>query len=129
MVRKLKTTEVAAVTTALVKAQGGLCAVCGERFTNWDKPVLDHDHNTGRVRGALHNSCNGTEGRVKKIAQRGHKGVSSADFVIGLGKYLDKHQTPQTQLIHPEHKSEDQKREARNKKAREARRRKKLEKE
>jgi hypothetical protein len=38
----------------LVEAQGGLCAVCGER-----KPLeLDHDHKTGVRRGALCHPCN-----------------------------------------------------------------------
>lgn len=126
MIRQLKVGELAAVLSKIVTMQGNKCAVCGLPFTNWDKPVLDHDHTTGFIRGALHNSCNGTEGRIKAVAQRGHKGVSSSDFVIGLGSYLGKHQTPQTQLIHPSHKSSDQKRLAKNKKAREARARKKL---
>ena len=125
MIRQLKVGEVAAVLAKVVAMQNNTCAVCGKPFTSWDRPVLDHDHTTGFIRGALHNSCNGTEGRIKTTAQRGHKGVTSSDFIIGLGKYLDKHSTPQTQLIHPSHKSDEQKRLLKNKKAREARARKK----
>ena len=90
--------------------------------------MLDHDHDTGVIRGALHNSCNGTEGKVKKLAQRGHKGVPPLEYVVGLGKYLEHHKTPRVPYLHPTHLTEDEKREQRNKKAREARARKKAKK-
>lgn len=121
MIRQLKTSEVASVLKQLVTKQNGVCAVCGKPFTKIDKPVLDHCHTTGFIRGALHNSCNGAEGRVKTKAHLGHKGVSAYDYIIGLGKYLEKHQKPQYQLIHPQHMTEDQKRLKRNAKAREVR--------
>lgn len=40
--------------SAILAAQGWGCAVCG----NAEKLVLDHDHETGLVRGILCNSCN-----------------------------------------------------------------------
>jgi hypothetical protein len=125
MARQLKTSEVKSVCDQLVKKQSGKCAVCDKPFSPRDRAVLDHCHTTGFIRGALHNSCNGAEGRVKSKAHLGHKGVGPADYVIGLGKYLEKHSTPQYQYIHPSHKSEDQKRLQRNAKAKAARIRKK----
>ena len=113
--RRIKRTEVAAVLSQLVKKQDRKCAVCGQPFTRWDVPVLDHCHVTGFIRGALHNSCNGTEGRVRKVAQRGHKGVSSNEYLVGLGQYLDK---KPLNLLHPEHKTDEEKRLERNAKAR-----------
>ena len=120
-ITKLKTTQVAGVLAQVIKKQGGKCAICGHPFTQRDVPVLDHCHDKGFIRGALHNSCNGIEGRVKKLAQRGHTGITSAKYVIGLGKYLETHQTPKYNYIHPSHKTEDEKRIDRNKKAREKR--------
>lgn len=125
MAKQLKSNQVASVLDQLVKRQGNKCAICGKPFTQRDRPVLDHCHDTGYIRGALHNSCNGAEGRVKTKAYLGHKGVHAHDYIIGLGKYLEKHSKPQIQLIHPTHMTDDQKRLKRNAKARAARARKK----
>ncbi len=117
-ITKLKKTQVAGVLAQVIKKQGGKCAICGHPFTQRDIAVLDHCHDKGFIRGALHNSCNGIEGRVKKLTQFGHRGITPAKYVIGLGKYLETHQTPKYDYIHPSHKTEDEKRLERNKKAR-----------
>lgn len=127
MARQLKPSEVKSILDQLVKKQKNRCAICGQPFTARDRAVLDHNHDNGFIRGALHNSCNGAEGRIKSKANLGHKGVSSADYVIGLGKYLEQHQTPQYKFIHPTHMTDEQKRLKRNAKARAARARKKAE--
>ena len=121
MVRQLKPSEVASILAQLLAKQGKKCEVCGNPFTPRDYPVLDHDHTTGYIRGALHNSCNGAEGRVKTKAHLGHKGVSADDYLIGLGKYLEANKTPRYRFIHPAHMTEEQKRLQRNAKARTAR--------
>ena len=125
MAKQITKAQIPSVKQQLVVRQGGLCAVCGHKFTSYDIAVLDHNHETGYIRGAIHNSCNGVEGKVKVKAYRSHKGVRPDDYIIGLGKYLEKHQTPQVKLIHPEHMTDDQKRLKRNAKARAARARKK----
>lgn len=125
MARQLRPSEVKSVCDQLVKKQGNKCAVCNKPFTPRDRPVLDHCHTTGYIRGALHNSCNGAEGRVKTKAHLGHKGVSSTDYIIGLGKYLEEPPALKFKLIHPTHMTEEQKRLQRNAKAKAARARKK----
>lgn len=40
----------------MVESQNGLCLVCSEPLP--DVPVVDHDHDTGQVRGLLHQMCN-----------------------------------------------------------------------
>lgn len=42
---------------AMLVAQRGLCAVCGERPRD-RRLSIDHDHATNRVRGLLHSNCN-----------------------------------------------------------------------
>ena len=120
-VRKLLRNEVESVLKQLVTKQGGTCGICSKPFTRTDGPVLDHNHDTGIIRGACHRSCNGAEGRVKTRAQMGHKGVAPDDYMIGLGKYLEFHKIPKVLLLHPSHKSDDEKRIERNLKARKAR--------
>lgn len=41
--------------------QGGKCPVCGLELTGWARKkdcVVDHCHDTGQIRGLLHNVCN-----------------------------------------------------------------------
>jgi len=42
----------------LLNAQGGKCALCNELPEKREHFVVDHDHETGVVRGLLHNRCN-----------------------------------------------------------------------
>lgn len=116
--RKLRPSEVASVLKQLVQKQNHVCAICGKAFTQRDGAVLDHDHDTGFIRGAIHRSCNGAEGRVKTKAHLGHKGVSAADYIIGLGKYLEQHQKPKYPLLHPLYMTAEEKRQKRNAQAR-----------
>lgn len=48
---------------AMLAAQGGRCAICGQRETTprlgkVRNLVIDHDHETGKVRGLLCSTCN-----------------------------------------------------------------------
>ncbi|HHK7736737.1 TPA: endonuclease VII domain-containing protein [Escherichia coli] len=72
---------------ALLQQQGGRCAVCGEYPTpgntraHWDgKLCIDHDHETGRVRGLLCNDCNLAVGYGK-----------SPDVLRRSADYLQRH--------------------------------------
>jgi hypothetical protein len=118
VIKKLKVSETAGVLKQLVVKQGHVCAICKQPFTKPDYAVLDHCHKTGFIRGALHNSCNGGEGKVRVKAQWSHKGVSPDEFLIGLGTYLEIHKTPKYPLIYHSHKTTDEKRLATNAKAR-----------
>lgn len=45
----------------MLEAQGGVCATCGKPPTAYrggQNLVVDHDHETGKVRGLIHHSCN-----------------------------------------------------------------------
>lgn len=41
------------------------CGLCGIRFNIHNKPVIDHNHNNGDVRGVLCNQCNVIEGMLR----------------------------------------------------------------
>lgn len=48
----------------LYQSQNGLCVICGGPFKI--RPVVDHCHATGKVRGLLCNSCNVGVGHIEK---------------------------------------------------------------
>lgn len=43
---------------AMLTEQGGLCAICRQVPTNSKGFAVDHDHDTGKVRGLLCGTCN-----------------------------------------------------------------------
>jgi len=115
-VRRLKTTEVSIVRYELLQKQGSTCGLCKLPCTTLDA-VLDHDHSTGAVRGTLHRTCNALLGKVENNYKRyGVKNLGA--FCAGLAGYLQSHRTNLTGLLHPTFKTEDEKREKRNKTAR-----------
>ena len=114
---KLKATEVSVIRERLAKEQHGRCAICQLPLT---KPVLDHDHLTGAVRATLHNGCNALLGKLENNYKR-YGIVSLAAFTNGVAAYLQRHTTNQTGFIHPTFRNDDEKRERRNKLARERR--------
>ena len=50
---------------AKLQKQDNTCAVCKEKFSNLSKIKIDHDHETGTVRGLLCHSCNVALGHFK----------------------------------------------------------------
>lgn len=101
-----------------------MCALCRLPLPA-TSAVLDHNHSTGAIRASLHRGCNALLGKVENNAARyGVTDVSA--FGAGLGSYLARHRTNITGLLHPSHKTEDEKRLLRNKRARTARASKKV---
>lgn len=103
----------------MLTAQGNRCAICKLPLPA-TKAVLDHCHSGGHVRATLHSGCNSLLGKVENNYKR--YGVPNvAAFLNGAAAYLQRHETNQTGMIHPTHKTDDEKRLARNAKARKAR--------
>lgn len=103
-------------------AQGGVCALCKMPMTDSDKAVGDHDHTTGQMRGVLHRSCNALLGNIEN--NRVRYGLRSDSQLSGMLKgvvpYLLLRRDDETPL-YPTHRTPDEKRVARNTKARKAR--------
>lgn len=117
--KKLKTTEVAETRENLLLDQQNRCALC-KMPCRMDQAVLDHDHKSGKIRATLHRTCNGLLGKIENYAQRfGLPNLSA--FLNGVDGYLQKHATDQTGLVHPSFKDAEEKRVARNAKARKTR--------
>lgn len=95
----------------LHKEQGGLCPLCGKDIDLRIKGegVLDHDHDTGRIRGLLHRSCNAAEGKVANAAGRwGAKSTKYADIVPFLAALVIYLQQPQSRYVYPYHKTPEE---------------------
>jgi hypothetical protein len=54
---------------AMLEAQGGVCALCGERPEREASLHVDHCHETGAVRGILCLSCNQGLGKFRESAE------------------------------------------------------------
>lgn len=85
--------------------QEGKCFLCGNKIES--DPVLDHCHDTGRIRGVLHRQCNHAEGRIKDWVKRTGKDNLPAPFLKNLIDYIsaDYSKNP----LHPTHKTEQEK--------------------
>lgn len=119
---KLKQKDIAIIKRKLVAMQSGACPLCGGDLTKI-KPinvVVDHDHSTGRVRAALCRGCNGVEGKVKRLITTFGKTPNFLVFLQRLLNYWIHHSTPRTEWIHPTHKTAEEQRALRNKRARAA---------
>jgi hypothetical protein len=46
-----------------LESQGGLCAICGQTCASGKRLSVDHDHESGRVRGLLCARCNMSIGK------------------------------------------------------------------
>lgn len=81
--------------TRLVIFQNGCCATCSRPFsdgTKGTKPHVDHDHDTGVVRGLLCGPCNTVEGFIRKL------GLTPAEYAARLQAYLDNPPAQEEQL-------------------------------
>ena len=111
---KLTTKALAAWRAARVQCNGGRCGLCKLPIK---LPRADHDHATGAMRDAICNGCNAVLGKIENAYRRyGVQNLSA--FLHGAATYLQLHTTDQHGLIHPTHKTDDEKRILRNTRAR-----------
>lgn len=112
---KLPRTAMRSHAARLLKEQGGLCPLCRKEIDLSIKGegVIDHDHDTGRIRGLLHRSCNAAEGKISNAAARwGAKSSKYVDIIPYLEALVGYLKKEPTQFIYPMHKTPDEKRDA-----------------
>ncbi len=113
---KLARSGMRAYVHRLHKEQGGLCPLCAKPIDLSIKGegVLDHDHDSGRIRGVLHRSCNAAEGKIANAAARwGAKSSKYVDIVAYLEHLVVYLKSPSRPVIYPMHKTPDEKVDAR----------------
>lgn len=117
--QRLTNSMVAVVRAKILATQQGLCAVCRIAIAKEGKtPTLDHDHDSGVCRGVLCNNCNGLEGKINNIANRAKRDGSPLEWLESLVAYLNYHKVNRTAMLHPTHKTLEEKRVLKNKRAR-----------
>ena len=97
---KLKHTELKGYREKLIEEQGGVCPLCGLELLAADS-ALDHCHETGHVRQALHRSCNSAEGKILHWAGQRSKGDDPVEFTRNLVTYWEQDYTGNP--LHPTH--------------------------
>ncbi len=106
----------------MLREQSNRSPITGLEITD---PVLDHDHQTGDIRAVLNRWENSVLGRLENWSRRIGRGVDPIQFLRGVADYIEHHKTYPSGIKYPTYKTEAEKRDARNKKAREARRKQK----
>ena len=101
MPRQLKAKNIREERERLLKEQNYICPLCHE-IIEQGQAALDHDHDTGEIRGALHKNCNVAEGMMKSKFRRSgaSKYCSFEDYLFRLSEYLTKDHHP---MLHPSH--------------------------
>ena len=133
---KLKFSDIPSHRQKIQEFQDNECWICGADFTDayYSRkkrkkvpkhiPVLDHNHYTGEVRGVLCSGCNSVEGVFIKSVGRyhtnidHHESIAVQELLYRLADYYEHYRVSHSGYVHPKHKTEDEKRVARNKKAR-----------
>ena len=126
--RKISRSQLRAWAIGHIKTkQRGVCPLCGKPISlqvmgNKSDYVVDHDHETGEIRGVLHRSCNAAEGKVSNAAARwGAKSTKYKDIIPWLHRMLDYLENNEgTGIIYPDHKTPEEREEARKQRARRA---------
>lgn len=113
---KLKASELAAWRVKTLEAQGGVCLLCGAPPTTKQPAVADHDHVSGQLRGVLCRGCNSGAGVIENF--RARYGLTDiprfSRFLSRLVPYLYK---DHGDVLYPSHRTADEKRILRNKRA------------
>lgn len=100
--------------------QGGKCPVSGWYLTEADA-VADHCHRTGMHRATLHSWANSRLGKIENAARSMGRDVHIPTFLRACADYIEHHDSHPSFLFHHTFKTPDEKREHRNKKARQRR--------
>lgn len=119
---RLTRTQLTAYREAQWEAQGRTCGMTGRPLDLKDA-VVDHCHTTGVIRGVIDRGANSMLGKIenhRKIA-RLTKDRDLALFLSNVVSYISKGNalamSPDA-ILYPTHKTEDEKRDLRNKRAR-----------
>jgi hypothetical protein len=114
---KLRASEIRTLRLELLAEQLNLCAICQEHLDPAEA-VLDHCHTTGQIRAVLHRGCNMYIGALENNQKRNR--ITPARLACILARF-ESYVTTTKPIVHPTHKTPEE-RQARAKKRAKARR-------
>lgn len=120
MKNRIRPKDIMTVRAKRLHEQGYTCALCKCAISpSSASGCLDHNHITGAIRAVLCRNCNGIEGKIYNLANRAKRAGTVPLFLQAMLTYYNtwKLETDST-LYHPNHKTGDEKRIARNTTAR-----------
>lgn len=121
---RIKRSDVKAITMQLLEQQKWICPLCLKKIRHdivghKSDYVLDHCHESGEIRGALHRSCNSGEGKVANATGRWIAGkVQYSEIIPALERLLAYYKGKGTGLMYPDHKTPEEQHAANLKKRR-----------
>ena len=122
---RLRGSKIPAMREVLLEKQGWKCPICGKPLTQLLKELtgrndacLDHCHSTGMIRGVICRNCNSMEGKIRNCIRRAKYMLTEDAWLDSLRAYWKHYKMNPTNILHPSHKTLDEKRELRNKRAR-----------
>ena len=102
--QKLKNNEIKPYRISQLAHQNQCCALCGQSIDS--DPVLDHCHKTGLIRQVLHRGCNSLLGKIENSMPRSQVDILRLKGIAhNLVSYLT---TAHTDIVHPSHKTLEQ---------------------
>lgn len=100
---KLKYREIKPLREQLQREQNNLCSLCAEPISEQRPAVLDHDHQTGLIRGVLHRGCNALLGKLENNLARNQLPKQDLEtWLANCWRYIS---TEHTDLQHPTYKT------------------------
>ena len=102
-----KSLQIKQIKERLLASQGSQCPLCEIDMDTIEPKnrCLDHDHDTGLVRAVVCRNCNSMEGKITNCIRRAKRKLTKEAWFYNL---ID-HWALSTTIMHPTHKTPDQK--------------------
>ena len=110
-----KQKQIQEIKIKLLLDQNFICPLCKVDMRPMESKnrCLDHDHDTGYIRAVLCRNCNSMEGKITGCIRRAKRLLSKEEWF----QNLIHHWMISTAMIHPTHKTPEEKKELRRKRA------------
>ena len=111
---RIKPKDIKPLREQILREQQGLCAICHEPVAVTEA-VLDHDHTTGYIRAVLHRGCNAFIGHIENNQKRNRITATRLNQILtNYQFYVNSHRL----IVHPTHKTPEERKERARKRAR-----------